>query len=103
MSFVYKLLCKRRSNWVPPCRSRLRGHRPRPELDLIRLKLRQGQSFLVSTLVAHGRRPGTRFLCPAGTQLLRRLEKKMHRREVRDDVAISLGNLPAPAPEDQAL
>src|SRR3954464_13798684 len=44
------------------------------EQALIRLKLRQGLSFLVSTLLAHGRRPGTRFLCPGGTQLLRRLD-----------------------------
>src|SRR3954470_4308109 len=37
-------------------------------------KLRQGLLFLVSTLLAHGRRPGTRFLCPSGTQLLPRLD-----------------------------
>src|SRR3954467_13888691 len=67
-------VCKRQSNCVPPCRSRIRSHGLQPERHQIRIKLRPDLSFLVSKPVAYGRRTGTRFLCPGGTQLLCRLE-----------------------------
>src|SRR4051812_14231559 len=66
--------CKRRSNCVPPAGRGSVALSADPNQFQTRHKLRRGLSFLVSTVLAHGRHNGTRFLRPGGTQLLRRLE-----------------------------
>src|SRR3954447_7459869 len=69
-------LCRRRSNCVPPAGRGSVALSADPNQFQTRHKLRRGLSFLVSTVLAHGRHNGTRFLRPGGTQLLRRLDKK---------------------------
>src|SRR4051794_5592793 len=66
--------CKRRSNCVPPAGRGSVALSAGPNQFQTRHKLRRGPSFLVSTVLAHGRHNGTRFLRPGGTQLLRRLD-----------------------------
>src|SRR3954452_5705489 len=68
--------CKRRGNCVPPAGRGSVALSADPNQFQTRHKLRRGLSFLVSTVLAHGRHNGTRFLRPGGTQLLRRLERE---------------------------